>query len=562
MTFRAAFAVVLLLLASLCTAQHGMQLADELSVLSRDLPFTMPKVTVPAFPDRVITVSQYGAIADGVTLNTQAFASAIEVCAKVGGGTVVVPAGTWLTGPIRLLSNVRLHVEQGALVQFSSRIEDFPLIAGFDGKSKRYVITPPLHAYKATNIAVTGDGVFDGGGEAWRYAKKEKLTARQWKDLVESGGAVTPDGKQWWPSRESMDAEEAIKAMVKAGNEPTREDYARLKEFLRPDLVRFEQCNSILIDGPTFENSPKFHIHPVQCDNIVIRDTKVLTEWHAQNGDGIDLSACRNAFLYRSTVNVGDDGLCIKPGTTGKNQTPGPACENIVIADCIVYHAHGGFVIGSESYGGARNISVKNCQFIGTDVGIRCKSLRTRGGVIEDIWIDGIQMRGIGNEAILFDMYYGGTGPDAEAEKGEGSRRMEPVTDRTPQFRKFFIRNVVCTGAARAVVVRGLPEMPVRAITLENVSIAAMEGVRLVDAEGITLKQCRIAPRRGPVVSVLDARDVTISGGTYSAEVDLFLSVEGDKAANILVEGIDTKSAKEFVRLGENVKTEAVVRNQ
>jgi DNA sulfur modification protein DndE len=524
----------------------------------------MPKVTVPSFPDRRVTITEHGAIPDGVTLNTRAFAEAIEACVKAGGGTVTVPPGTWLTGPIRLLSNIRMHVERGALVQFSSRIEDFPLIPGLDGKSKRYVVTPPLHAYRANNIAITGEGVFDGAGEVWRYAKKEKLTARQWKDLVSSGGVVTSDGKEWWPSREAMEAEEVIKGFARGGPEPAREDYAKLKEYLRPDLLRLEQCTSILIDGPTFENSPKFHVHPVQCENLVIRDTKVLTEWHAQNGDGIDLSSCRNVFVYRATVNVGDDGICLKPGTISKSQAPGPSCENIVLADCIVYHAHGGFVIGSESYGGARNVSVKNCQFIGTDVGIRCKSLRTRGGVIEKIWIDGIHMRSIGSEAILFDMYYGGTAPDVEAEKSQGERRAErrtePVNDRTPQFRDFVIRNVVCNGAARAVVVRGLPEMPVRNISMENVSVVSTSGVTLIDAEGIAFTGCRIIPQKSPVFWVQDSRDITIAGGQFSAPAELFLNVEGEGASNLKLKGVDTRAAKEAVRLGTNVNAHAVVR--
>jgi DNA sulfur modification protein DndE len=536
------------------------QIASELKDLSRDLPFAMSQFPVPSFPDRIFNIVQYGARADGTTLNTSAFAEAINACAKAGGGTVVVPPGTWLTGPIGLQSNVRLHVERGALVQFSSRIEDFPLIPGFDGKSKRFIITPPLFAYRAKNIAVTGEGVFDGAGEVWRYTKRAKLTAAQWKDLVASGGFVSPDGKEWWPSRESFDAQEFLGKMGQSGDAPTRNDFAHMKEFLRPDLCRFEECTSILIDGPTFENSPRFHIHPVQCENLIIRDTKVLTEWYAQNGDGIDLSACRNAFVYKTTVNVGDDGLCMKPGTIGKNQTPGPACENIVIADCIVYHAHGGFVIGSESYGGARNISVKNCQFIGTDVGIRCKSLRTRGGLIEKIWIDGIQMRGIGTEAILFDMYYSGNAPVDESGKPRADRRVEQVNDRTPQFRDFVIRNVVCNGAARAVVVKGLPEMPIRNISLENVSIAASEGVSLIDAEGISFNRCRIAAGKGPVFSVLECRNISITGGSYPAKADVFLSVDGEQTAKITLENVDTQAAKEAVRLGADVNANAVIR--
>ncbi len=360
-----------------------------------NLPFPMQEIREPQFPEHVVSIVDYGAIADGCTLNTRAFNDAIAACAKAGGGTVVVPSGTWITGPIKIESNINLHVEKGALVQFSRNIEDFPFIAGFDGKSRRYIITPPIYAYKAKNIAVTGDGVFDGSGEVWRYVKKIDMTDTQWKTLVASGGIVTPDGKQWWPSKEAMEGERYLSESTKSNKEPSEADFRKTREYLRPHLVHIEQCNDILLDGPTFENSPKFNIYPSHCENVIIRNVKVLAPEYGQNTDGIDSRSCRNVVIYNCTVNVGDDGICLKPSTIAESQTPGPSCQNIVIADCIVYKAHGGFVIGSESYGGVCNVSVRNCLFIGTDVGLRFKSARGRGGLVEKVFIDGIQMRGI-----------------------------------------------------------------------------------------------------------------------------------------------------------------------
>ena len=555
-----ALAVVAFIASVICTADTGTSGSKDLQHYLANLPFSMPEMREPQFPEYTVSILGYGAVPDGHTLNTKPFADAIAACSKAGGGTVIVPPGTWVTGPIKLESNVNLHVEQGALVQFSRDIDDFPLIAGFDGNSKRYIVTPPICAYKARNIALTGDGIFDGAGEVWRYVKKEKLTESQWKDLTTSGGVVTPDGKEWWPSRAAMGGERYLRVIERSGRTLTAADFAQAREFLRPDLLHLVQCTGILLDGPTFENSPRYHVHPVQCENLIIRNVNILTPWYAQNGDGIDLSSCRNVVICSSTLDVGDDGICLKPGDIAESQVPGPSCQNIVIADCVVYHAHGGFVIGSESHGGARNVSVRNCVFVGTDVGLRFKSARGRGGVVEKIFIDGIQMRAIETDAILFDMYYAGGAPDVEATKDLTLRRAEPVTDKTPQFRDFSIKNVVCSGAKRAILVNGLPEMPIKNIVLDSVSVTAKRGVILADADGITLGSCKIAVQSGPVISVIDGRKITVNSGTFPARADVFLKVAGEKSENIQLVGIDLTNAKKDVELGKNVKSDAVIR--
>jgi polygalacturonase len=554
---RAALAVLVALLH--CSMAVGQKtFSSDVKKYLTDLPFSMPEVAVPDFSDHRVDIREHGAVADGHTMNTKAFADAIRACAKAGGGTVVVGAGIWLTGPIRLESNINLHLERGALVQFSNRIQDFPFIAGFDGKSKRFMITPPIHAYRSKNIAITGEGIFDGAGEVWRYVKKDKLTQRQWNELTSSGGVVSSDGKEWWPSKEAMDGEEYIKELEKSKKALTASDYAKTREYLRPDLLRFAQCEGILLDGPTFQNSPKFHVHLVQSENIIVRNVKILAEWYAQNGDGLDINSCRNVVVYNTTVNVGDDGICLKPGNIAGTQKPGPACENIVIADCIVYRAHGGFVIGSESFGGARNVSVRNCIFAGTDIGIRFKSLRGRGGLVENIFVDGIQMRAIVNEAVLIDMYYGGGAPEVEATKNLNPSQAEPVTDQTPRFQNISIKNIVCNGVNRAVFINGLPEMPVKNITLENISVASKLGVFCTDAEGISFNQCRILPRLGAVMTLAQSRNITVKGGTFPDSADAFLKVAGEKSGNITIVGIDLTKFKKTVELGEGARPEAV----
>jgi len=540
-------------------AQNTESLQQEIKGHMKNLPFAMPELTVQTFPDHRVSISDCGAVADGITLNTKAFDVAVQECAKAGGGSVIVPPGTWLTGPIRLQSNIELHLERGALVQFSSRIEDFPIVAGLDGKSKDFVRLPPISGQKLNHIAITGEGIFDGAGEFWRPVKMEKLTSRQWKELIASGGVVSPDGKTWWPSKEARDGEEYIRSLKESGGHAAAEDYAKAREYLRPDLVHFEKCTGIFLDGVTFENSPRFHVHPVQSENIVVRNLKILAPWYAQNGDGLDLSSCRNVVVYNTTVDAGDDGICIKAGSISKSQKPGPACENIVIDDCTVYHAHGGFVVGSESYGGASNISVRNCMFIGTDVGVRFKSVRGKGGVVENIYIDGIQMRAIANEAILFDMYYGGDSPEIEAEKNRGESHAEPVTERTPQFRNISLKNIVCNGARRAVLLNGLPEMPVKDIRMENVDISAQTGVLCIDVDGFDLGHSAIYATAGPVISVNQCKNLNLSQIKYLKGADSFLRVDGDKTENIKVAGVDLSLAKKKIDFGKSADSKAVV---
>jgi len=524
----------------------------------QNLPFEMPPVSPPIFRDTAFNIVDFGAVGNDKTLNTAAINDAIEACSKSGGGTVNVPAGMWLTGPIMLRDSVRFNVEEGALVQFSSKIDDFPLIAGFDGKSKHFIVTPPLYAYRARNIAITGSGIFDGAGEVWRYVKKEKLTARQWKQLTSSGGVVSPDGSEWWPSKEALEGQQYLAHIEHSAKTLTAADYAKAREYLRPDMVRLVQCDGILLDGPTFRNSPRFHLHPVQCENMIVRNVKVQTDWYAQNGDGCDLSACRNVVVYKTTVDVGDDGFCIKPSRIAKTQKEGPSCQNIIFADCIVYHAHGGFVIGSESERGASNILVRNCIFMGTDVGLRFKSLRGKGGVIENIYVDGVRMRAIQNEAILFDMYYGGGSPEDEATKKRAESKAVPVNDLTPRFQDFDLRNIVCDGASRAVLIDGLPEMPVKNITMTNLSIAARSSCLLQDAEGIVMDSVRLSFNKGAAFDIHNCSNVSIRHVTVPPNTTLYLKVVGERSRAIRALRVDAQQAKQGVEIGPDVVKDAV----
>jgi polygalacturonase len=517
------------------------------------LPFTMPEVQVPAFPERTFSIVEYGAVGDGQTMNTKAFADAIRSCGNAGGGRVLVPAGVWRTGPIRLENSIDLHLEFGAVIMFSRNREDFPLVPYPSPTSKNYICANPIYGYRLKNVAITGDGIIDGSGESWRPMKKEKYTESQWKKTIASGGVVSADGNMWWPSQQAMDGAEYLKSLKKDKKELIAEDFTGAKDFLRPNMVVFHGCNKVLLDGPTFRNSPKYCVNPVQCENVVIRNIKIQNAWNAQNGDGLDIGSSHSVVVYRCEVDAGDDAICLKPGSIEKGKDWKVACENIVIAECVVYRGHGGFVIGSETYGGTRNVSVRNCTFIGTDVGLRFKSSRNRGGLTENIFIDGIQMKDIVNEAVSFDMYY----EDDKPAKGE-PRTNAPVTERTPRMQKIIIKNVVCYGADRAIFLQGLPEQFVQDVELTDITISARKGISCIDAEGIQFQNVRIFQQEGPVFDLDNARNISIKHPDYSPNSSAFIKVSGNRSQDIHVIETDLSKAKIGIEIGPDVQPNAV----
>ncbi|HTY39300.1 MAG TPA: glycoside hydrolase family 28 protein [Bacteroidota bacterium] len=533
-----AFVVMSALLCGVLQAQSQASVEQESKAYTSNLPFTMPQVQLPTIPAHRVSIVDFGAVADGHTMNTNAINDAIRACAKQGGGTVVIPPGMWLTGPIGLESNIELHVETGALVFFSPKFEDYPV------PDKGARVTSPIHGQGLTNIAITGGGTFNGNGQYWRPTKKEKLTAKQWSDLVAGGGVVTANGTIWWPSKEAMNGEEYLRNLRKLNKKPSPAEIAGAREFLRPTMLDLSDCDKVLVDGPTFTNTPGWVLHPSECENVVIRNTKVVNNWWGQNTDGVDIGSCRNVLFYKNVLDAGDDGICMKSSVSKNHEF---ALENVVIADCIVYHGHGGFVIGSNTDGGMRNISVKNCTFMGTDIGLRFKSARDRGGRVENIFVDGIRMKDIATSAILFDMYY------------EGNSDFDPAKAKIPYFKNFDIRNVVCDGAKDALFVRGIPESPILGVTLENISITSDEAMKMDAADGFTMKNIWLSFKSGPVLSVHDGRNIDIQSLTTASQASLFVRASGTKSGNIRVQRADAAKAKKDVELGSDAKPGAVV---
>ena len=423
---------------ALLPAQNAVHAQCKNSIdenIYKELPFNMPKVEQPSFPDYTVSILQFGAKSDGTTLNTKAINDAIKAVNAKGGGKVVIPEGLWLTGPIELLSNVNLHTEKNALVVFTDDFNAYPILeTSFEGLNTRRCQSP-ISARNAENIAITGYGVFDGSGDSWRPVKKSKLTAGQWDALVKSGGVV--DKSIWYPTAGSLKGALACKNFNNPEGIETDEEWNEIRPWLRPVLLNIVKSKRVLLEGVTFKNSPSWCLHPLSCEHITINQVKVFNPWYSQNGDALDLESCKNALIINNIFDAGDDAICIKSGKDEDGRKRGEPCQNVIVKNNTVLHGHGGFVVGSEMSGGVKNIYVTDCTFLGTDVGLRFKSTRGRGGVVEGIYIHNIHMIDIPHEALLFDLFYGGKAAGEETEE-DLKGRMKTGLVELSDGRKFY----------------------------------------------------------------------------------------------------------------------------
>ena len=443
--------------------------AKDYAKYYQNLPTEVKPVVEVVITDNEVRITDFGGVGDGQTLNTEAFRKAISALVKKGGGRVVVPQGVWLTGPIAFKDNIELRIEKNAIVMFSP---DKSLYIDKDGNSSR--VEPCIKASKRKNIAITGEGIIDGNGAQWRPVKRSKVSDVEWKRFKEMGGVERNNGQLWYPWD------------MKDGS-PNLGDTPEAQEKRRNDLVRFTDCENILFEGVTFQNSPRFHVHPLNSRNIIIDGITVRCPWNAQNGDAIDISDCHLVLIVNSIVDAGDDGLCMKSGKYKENALVN-GCEDILIQDNTVYHAHGGFVIGSENICGTRRLVVRQCRFSGTDTGLRFKSGIGRGGETEKVYISDVVMTDINDQAIVFQCDYvdrpagtaplqlprGGESQSANTAQPKASPRggLEGASGAyIPRFHDIHINNVVCRGAGTGIYAHGIEGYDCIDVTIENTKI-------------------------------------------------------------------------------------------
>lgn len=490
--------------------------------LYKGLSFEMPLLERPVFKGNKVYLNECGGVSDGKTLNTEAFEKAMSRLSEKGGGTLVVPDGIWLTGPIVFRSDINLHLEQGALILFSSDYNLYPLIKTVYEGAETYRCQSPISGHNLENIAITGKGAINGWGEAWRPLKKYKVTEAYWDDVVKSGGKLK-DPNLWYPSKKALKGDSIMANNLQETLD--EEGWQSIKDYLRPVMVNFVECKNVLLEDVLFENSPSWNIHPLMCENLIIDNIKVRNPAYAQNGDGVDIESCKNVIVIDCSFDVGDDAICIKSGKGDSGRRRARPTENVIIANCRVFNGHGGFVVGSEMSGGVKNVSVSDCQFMGTDVGLRFKSARGRGGVVENIYIRNINMLNIVNEPLSFDLYY-------------FTRRTDSVPsadETTPVFKNIHINGVIAKNADKAMYFSGLPEMNISDINIENVIISSRLGAQLSDVRNVVFKNVEIYATEGSALLLNDVKNIEVSDFKHSSSRKEIVKISGDKSENILL---------------------------
>jgi len=409
-----------------------------------------------------IDMQKAGASPNGQKLNTALINKTIEKLNANGGGTLFFPAGTYLTGAIKMKSNITLELEAGATLLFSDNFEDYlPFVEMRHEGIQMKSFCPLIYAVDAENITIKGEGKLDGQGKKW--------WAEFYKVVVDVDANGIHDINKYQPMWDKANDVKALYA-------ETNEDYvsSMKRRFFRPPFIQPVRCKNIRIQGITIVNSPFWTVNPEFCENVTV-DGVTIANPLSPNTDGINPESCRYVHISNCHISVGDDCITLKSGRDLQARKLNFPDENITITNCTMLAGHGGVVIGSEMSGGVRKVVISNCVFDGTDRGIRIKSTRGRGGVIEDIQIDNIVMKDIKEEAITLDMLY-------------SKMPVETLSDRTPIFRNINISNMTGTNVLIPIKIRGLEESPISDITMTNINITAKQKCVFQNYKRVMLK--------------------------------------------------------------------------
>ena len=420
------------------------------------LLFTGCRTESPTGSRKVFNVRSFGAIGDGLHLDSPAIQAALDACGQAGGGTVKLPAGTYLSRPLTLRAGTIFQIAAGATLQAVTNQMDFMKTPGdwLKAKSSGDFI-PFIGGTDLTNVIFTGGGVIDGGGAVW-WGEAEK--ARQIKP-----GYTLP----------------------------------------RPNLVVLERCKNVRLENLTLQNSPKFHFVPSDCEDVVVSNVTILAPERAANTDAIDPSACKNVLITRCHIDVGDDNIAIKAGKKVAGREF--ASEDITVTDCTFLHGHG-MSIGSETIGGVRDVTVRNCTFENTENGLRIKSQRGKGGNVENITYQDITMKNVDPAITLTCYYMNNSAGDTAVSGGDGSGSVLLAASNTPVYRNLLVSNLTATCPRAAGVINGLPESTIANVIFENVHISAATGFEIRNARGIQLSKVVVTVKEGPAFKTENAQ--------------------------------------------------------
>jgi polygalacturonase len=432
------------------------------------LAFVFPVLNAQTTWTNVVTS---GADRTGKVKCTETINKAIEKLSSEGGGTLYFPSGTFLTGPIIMKSNITLYFDAGATVKFSDDFDDYlPMVQSRweDVRVKNF--KSQIYAYQCENIAIKGRGHLDGQGKKWwdfmRTVASKQQPESKWQEIFKKENAGLLAKNSYLVARNN---------------------------FLRPPMITTYECKNVLIEGISLSNPPFWTIMPAFTDDLTIEGITIENPSTSPNTDGIDPSSCRNVHISNSHFSVGDDCIVIKSGRDEDGREAARPTENITITNCTMLKGHGGVVIGSEMSGNVKRVTISNCVFDGTDRGIRIKTMRGRGGVIEDIIVSNVSMYNMVNEGVLITLRYQSSKP-------------EPLSERTPSAKNIQINGVTVRGGDRPVAIYGLDEMAVSQIAFSDLQSSTKRGILLENANEISFHNVHMEIKEGPA---LDAKNST-----------------------------------------------------
>ncbi|MDF2923477.1 MAG: hypothetical protein K0R57_2391 [Paenibacillaceae bacterium] len=409
----------------------------------------MEEILIPQFPDRVCAIQDFALLELAGNADKDIIQRAVDACAGLGGGTVVVPEGNWISGPIHLRSHICLALEQGAVITFSDNFADYlPVVFTRWEGMECYNYSPLIYARDCENIAVTGQGTLIGSGEAWWHWKKLQQEAANKLCYAESLGIPVED-----------------------------RIYGTEEAALRPSFIQPVNCKNVWIEGISIKDGPQWTVHPVYCENVLIQNIRIVS--CGPNTDGLNPDSCKNVLIENSYFETGDDCIAINSGMNEDGWRVNKPCENIVIRNCVMREGHGGLVIGSGMSGGVRNVYAYDCKIGGGDRGIRLKSMRGRGGYVENVWFENIEIDDVREEAVQINMFY-------------GYSTVVPKTQTPSVFDNIHVKEIAGKGAKIAVEIRGLPEHRLKTICLENIALSAETALVCTDVEVMDIKNVHI----------------------------------------------------------------------
>jgi len=415
------------------------------------VPEILARIAPPKFPARDFIITQFGAVADGKTDSSKAVRRAVDACAQAGGGRVVVPAGEFLTGAIRLQSHVELHLETNAVLKFSTDPQAYlpAVFTRFEG-TECFNLSPLIYAFGEHDVAVTGDGTLDGQADESNWLKWRKSSAR--KKLPQ----------------------------MAEDNVPVEQRQFGVSNHLRPDFIEFNRCQNVLIEGVKIRRSPMWEIHPLLCTNVTVRGVDIFS--HGANNDGCDPESCRDVLVENCVFDTGDDCIAIKSGRNADGRRVNVPAENIVIRGCTMRDGHGGVTIGSEISGGCSNVFVENCTMSGSNLNcvLRLKSNAMRGGVLQNIFMRNVNVGLVKNSVLQIDFLY-----------EEGA-----LGNFKPVARNVVMENITVAQTPRVLDVRGFPGAEISGVRIYNSTFKKIKKPDTVIDADVKLAGCVLEPAK------------------------------------------------------------------